>query len=130
MDINSISTNIADVGGQNLPANNRLNAVAQGEDAANNSGTLVSDGTDSKSVLNKQKSNENQTKETTTSTSVAPSHELFGLTGTLALDADKNVVVQFMDKTGKVVSQYPPENYLEMMKELNKVSGELFHKQA
>ena len=39
----------------------------------------------------------------------------------LAIDDDKNVVVQFLDKDGKVVQQMPAEEYLDMVKKLKKV---------
>ena len=38
-----------------------------------------------------------------------------------AIDDDKNVVVQFLDKDGKVVQQMPAEEYLDMVKKLKKV---------
>ena len=39
----------------------------------------------------------------------------------LAIDDDKNVVIQFLDKDGKVVQQMPAEEYLDMVKKLKKV---------
>src|SRR5208337_4935276 len=69
-------------------------------------------------------SNQKQNKGNTTASSVpAPS----GLVGGLALDDDKNVVVRFYDQKGNVVSQYPPEDYLKLMKELEQVAENLFH---
>ncbi len=53
-----------------------------------------------------------------------------GLTGSLALDDDKNVVVRFYDNQGNVVTQFPPEVYLEQMKKLNQVAQNLFHTTA
>ena len=35
-----------------------------------------------------------------------------------AIDDDKNVVVQFLDKDGNVVRQMPPEDYLDMVRTL------------
>ena len=53
-----------------------------------------------------------------------------GIVGGLALDDDNGVVVRFYDATGKVIAQYPPEDYLQMMKEFNVVTNQLFHKTA
>jgi len=53
-----------------------------------------------------------------------------GLIGGLALDDDKNVVVRFYDDKGNIVAQYPPKDYLEMMKEFNQVTQNLFHTTA
>jgi len=50
-----------------------------------------------------------------------------GIVGGLALDDHNGVVVRFYDATGKVVAQYPPEDYIEMMKELQQVTKNLFH---
>ena len=38
-----------------------------------------------------------------------------------AIDDDKNVVIQILDKDGNVVQQMPPEDYLDMVKKLRKV---------
>lgn len=56
--------------------------------------------------------------------------DLFGSTGVIAVDEDKNVVVRFYDKSGKMLSQYPPEDYLKMMKQLNQTAENLFHVKA
>ncbi|MBF0559172.1 MAG: hypothetical protein HQL08_10375 [Nitrospirae bacterium] len=55
---------------------------------------------------------------------------LVGGKGVIALDDNKNVVVRFMDDKGKIVAQYPPEEYLSMMKSLNQVAESLFHVKA
>ena len=39
----------------------------------------------------------------------------------LAIDEDKNVVIQLLDKDGNVVRQMPPEDYLDMVKKLKEV---------
>src|SRR3990172_8952109 len=39
----------------------------------------------------------------------------------LAIDDDKNVVIQLVDKDGNVVRQMPPEDYLDMVKKLKEV---------
>ena len=53
-----------------------------------------------------------------------------GAVGSLALDDDKKVVVRFYDHKGNVVAQYPPEDYIQMMKEFKQVNKNLFHKIA
>ena len=37
-----------------------------------------------------------------------------------AIDNDRNVVIQLLDKYGNVVRQMPPEDYLDMVKKLKK----------
>ncbi len=56
--------------------------------------------------------------------------DLFEAIGVIAVDSDKNVIVQFYDKTGKMVAQFPPDQYLAMMKHLNQVAESLFHVKA
>ena len=38
--------------------------------------------------------------------------------GVFAIDEDKNVIIQLLDKDGNVVRQMPPEEYLDMVKKL------------
>ncbi len=63
-------------------------------------------------------------------TSASAPAVLSGTKGVITLDEDKNVVIRFFDNDGKIVRQYPPEDYLLMMKELNQVAESLFHKTA
>jgi uncharacterized FlaG/YvyC family protein len=45
-----------------------------------------------------------------------------------AIDNDDNVIIRIVDKkTGKVVKQLPPEEYLEMSDKLKRISGQIFH---
>ena len=60
----------------------------------------------------------------------ASSDSVISEKGVIALDDDKNVVIRFYDDKGKVVRQYPPEDYLEMMKKLGKTVESLFSKKA
>jgi len=66
----------------------------------------------------------------TNSTNIVAAPDLFGAIGVIAVDSDKNVIVQFYDKTGKMVAQFPPDQYLAMMKHLNQVAASLFHVKA
>jgi len=59
-----------------------------------------------------------------------PANEALATKGVITLDDDKNVVVRFYDDKGKVVAQFPPEDYIKMMKELNQVAESLFHIKA
>lgn len=45
-----------------------------------------------------------------------------------AIDKNDDVIIRIIDsKTGKVVKQIPPEEYLEMSKVLKETTGKLFH---
>ena len=94
-------------------------------------GTQANSGQDSTDQVNSGPASSKQAKQQdpeNTTVSSGPSSS--GLTGTLAVDDNKNVVVRFYDEKGKVTAQFPPEDYLQMMKELNQVSDNLFHKTA
>ena len=52
------------------------------------------------------------------------------LKAVLALDDDKNVVIRVLDEKGKTVAQYPPEDYLQMMKRMNEIVKSLFSKKV
>lgn len=125
MEISSVGSNIAVV-----PVRDPQPTVQGLTDSAADKNAATAGSADSQGVLINQKATDKQAKEKTSASSASSSDGLFDLTGTITLDADKNVVVQFVDKSGKVVSQYPPEDYLQMMKELNKVTESLFHKTA
>ena len=109
----------------NMPGVTSQNGMQSNSDQSN-SGPAASNQTNSLpkyNTLSKQKQN---TGNTNASSEPAPP----GLVGGLALDDDKNVVVRFYDDKGNVVAQYPPEDYLEQMKELNQVTENLFHTTA
>ncbi len=89
---------------------------------ANNSST-ASNQANSQAKANPLPSQKQEPGNADASSGPAPS----GITGGLALDEDKNVVVRFWDDKGNVVAQYPPEDYLKMMKEFKKVTENLFH---
>lgn len=96
-------------------------------------GTQANSGQDAGTQVNSRSAGSNTltAQEQKTGETDTSSNPLFpGTAGSLALDDDKNVVVRFYDDKGKVVAQFPPEDYLQMMKELNQVSDNLFHKTA
>ncbi|MGO9014704.1 MAG: hypothetical protein ACLQF0_06955 [Dissulfurispiraceae bacterium] len=89
---------------------------------ANNSPTASNQATST--AKNNPLSNQNQDMgKANASSNLEPT----GIVGGLALDDHNGVVVRFYDATGKVVAQYPPEDYIEMMKELKQVTKNLFH---
>lgn len=47
-----------------------------------------------------------------------------------AVDDDKNVVIRVLDEDGKVIRQFPPEEFLEMAKNLENISKSIFHREA
>ena len=87
-----------------------------------NSGTVVSNKAKENTLTNQKQDAE----KTAESSKPAAS----GTVGSLVLDDDKKVVVRFYDGEGNVVAQYPPEDYLQMMKEFDQLSKTLFHTTA
>ncbi len=109
----------------NMPVITSQNGLQANGNQANN-GQATSNkasGPAEDNTLSNQKLN---TGESNAASNMAPT----GIVGGLALDDDNGVVVRFYDSTGKVVAQFPPEDYLEMMKEFNLVTNQLFHKTA
>ncbi len=105
----------------------------------NQSGTQANSGQDPSGQVNGRPASgtpadqKRDTGETTASSTHAPSSVPgvpAGAVGGLAVDDHQGVVVRFYDSIGKVVAQYPPEDYLEMMKEFNQVTQNLFHTTA
>lgn len=56
--------------------------------------------------------------------------EIYKYKAVFAVDDDKNVVVRFVDKKGKVVQQVPPEEYLDMISKFKDVNAHLFSTKA
>ena len=79
---------------------------------------------------NNTKVNQASQKQTQSSTNSPSQQAILGTAGVIAIDDDKNLVIRFYDSKGKVVAQYPPEDYIEMMKELKQVEGNLFDTKA
>lgn len=52
--------------------------------------------------------------------------EIYKYRAIFAVDDDKNVVVRLVDKKGKTVRQYPPEEYLNMQKHFRESVVNLF----
>jgi len=100
----------------------------------NSSGAASQNGLQANSataVSNKAKENISSTqKQDPEKASEASKPAASGTVGGLALDEDKKVVVRFYDREGNVVAQYPPEDYLEMMKEFTQLDKNLFHTTA
>lgn len=58
------------------------------------------------------------------------SNEIFTLKAVFALDKEKNVVIRFLDKKGKIVRQIPPEEYINMAKKFRENVESLFSKEV
>lgn len=56
--------------------------------------------------------------------------EFFKLKAVFALDDDKNVVIRLLDDKGEVVRQYPPKEYLTMVKKFNEIVDNLYSKRV
>jgi hypothetical protein len=56
--------------------------------------------------------------------------ELYDLKPVFAVDEDKNIVIRFLDKKGKIVRQIPPDEYLNMVKKLQEAIGNLYSKKV
>jgi uncharacterized FlaG/YvyC family protein len=109
------TVNIPDIQGQNgLQANNKPDMSIQDNAKKGNIAYV----------------NQTSQKQTQSSTNDPLQQSVLGTKGVIALDDDKNVVIRFFDSTGKMVAQYPPEDYLNMMKELNQETESLFHVKA
>jgi uncharacterized FlaG/YvyC family protein len=55
---------------------------------------------------------------------------LFDLKAVFALDKEKNVVIRVLDKKGEIVRQYPPEEYINMIKKFRENIENLFSKEV
>jgi uncharacterized FlaG/YvyC family protein len=55
---------------------------------------------------------------------------LLDLKAVFALDKEKNVVIRVLDKKGEIVRQYPPEEYINMIKKLKENVENLFSKEV
>lgn len=55
---------------------------------------------------------------------------LFDLKAVFALDKEKNVVIRVLDKKGEIVRQYPPEEYINMIKKFRENVESLFSKEV
>ncbi|MDZ4201231.1 MAG: flagellar protein FlaG [Gallionella sp.] len=52
--------------------------------------------------------------------------ELFALKAVFARDEEKNVIIRFLDETGQIVRQFPPEEYLNMLNKFQRNLESLF----
>jgi len=75
----------------------------------------------------------NQKKENNEKNRMVPDvqeQELFKYRAIFAVDDDKNVVVRLVDKKGKTVRQFPPEEYLNMRRHFQENVKNLFEAEA
>jgi uncharacterized FlaG/YvyC family protein len=62
--------------------------------------------------------------------SASAGNGLLDLKAVFALDKEKNVVIRVLDKKGEIVRQYPPEEYINMIKKLKENVESLFSKEV
>ena len=123
MKIDLTVINIPDIKGQNdLQTNGRPDVRGRTKEDTAPPGDRIID-----PILNKKTIDEKQ-KQKNTNTSSNPI--LSNLKPIFALDDDKNVVIRFLDEKGKTVKQYPPEEYLDMMRKLNETVKSLYSKKV
>jgi len=123
---NTINTALELNNQQNLQVNNGTDTTEQANGQVGD-GKYLNDLVTITEAANRKTDNE---KGQTNKANVSSAQDLFGATGVIAVDEDKNVVVRFYDQKGKMIDQYPPEDYLMMMKQLGQVAQNLFHKEA
>lgn len=57
-------------------------------------------------------------------------NDIFNLKAIFALDDEKNVIIKFLDDKGETVKQFPPEEYLNMVKRLNEVVESIYSRKV
>ncbi len=129
MVIDPVVINTPDIKGQQDPQTNNGQAVSGQANSRTNGGKAVPDDLVTINSTTGRQADKPSSLQAG-STKAASTSVLLGEKGVIALDDDKNVVVRFFDNNGKIVQQYPPDEYLRMMKELNLVTESLFHKKA
>lgn len=128
MKIESININIPAVKGQiESTANNSTDANSRTAGRSTNGkaeslSALNIDPSLGKGLKDKQQSKDKQL--------VSVKNELLDLKAVFALDKEKNVVIRVLDKKGKIVRQYPPEEYIKMVKKFRENIESLFSKEV
>ena len=124
MKIDGININMPAVKGQiEGTANN--NAGTSGKSAngkAESLGALNIDPSIREGLKDKQQNRDKQT--------VTAGNGLLDLKAVFALDKEKNVVIRVLDQKGEVVRQFPPEEYINMIKKLKANVENLFSKEV
>ncbi|MDI6729202.1 MAG: flagellar protein FlaG [Thermodesulfovibrionales bacterium] len=124
MKIDSVNINVPAVKGQTeSPANNSTgtNSRTTGNNASSLSAVNVNSALKER-LRDKQQNKDNQ--------SVSVGNGLLDLKAIFALDKEKNVVIKVLDKKGEVVRQYPPEEYINMIKKFKENVESLFSKEV
>lgn len=124
MKIDGININMLVAKGQIESADNN-NAGASGKSANGKVEPLAALNRDSSIKEGIKDKQQNRDKQTATA-----GNGLFDLKAVFALDKEKNVVIRFLDKKGEVVRQYPPEEYISMIKKLKENIENLFSKEV
>lgn len=124
MKIDSININVPAVKGQTeSSANNSTgtNSRTTGNNASSLSAVNVNSALKER-LRDKQQNKDNQ--------SASVGNGLLDLKAIFALDKEKNVVIKVLDKKGEVVRQYPPEEYINMIKKFKENVESLFSKEV
>lgn len=124
MKIDSVNINVPAVKGQTeSPANNSTgtNSRTTGNNASSLSAVNVNSALKER-LRDKQQNKDNQ--------SASVGNGLLDLKAIFALDKEKNVVIKVLDKKGEVVRQYPPEEYINMIKKFKENVESLFSKEV
>jgi uncharacterized FlaG/YvyC family protein len=124
MKIDSVNINVPAVKGQTeSPANNSTgtNSRTTGNNASSLSAVNVNSALKER-LKDKQQNKDNQ--------SASVGNGLLDLKAIFALDKEKNVVIKVLDKKGEVVRQYPPEEYINMIKKFKENVESLFSKEV
>jgi uncharacterized FlaG/YvyC family protein len=108
----------------NILVNSMLNESGNGA----NIGRLSGSGKAAADAVSVSKTNSNTEKHE--NSNVSSDSKIFEEKAFIALDENKEVVIRFVDNNGKIVRQYPPEEYLQEMKELNRVIKSLYDKKV
>ncbi len=124
MKIDGININMPAVKGQieNTANNNAGTSGKSANGKAESLGALNIDPSIREGLKDKQQNRDKQT--------VTSGNGLLDLKAVFALDKEKNVVIRVLDKKGEVVRQFPPEEYINMIKKFKDNVESLFSKEV
>ena len=124
MKIDGININMPAVKGQiESTANN--NANTSGKSANGKAESLSALNIDPSTREGLKDKQQNRDKQTATA-----GNGLLDLKAVFALDKEKNVVIRVLDQKGEVVRQFPPEEYINMIKKFKDNVESLFSKEV
>lgn len=118
----SLGSTLSAEGMQSVPSESLRSAVVQRQ-----SDTDVIVNETLKRVFQNQKKEKNEKNRMTPD---VQEQELFKYRAIFAVDDDKNVVIRLIDKKGKTIRQFPPEEYLNMLRHFQENVENLFEAEA